>query len=115
MGRLQDKVAVITGGGSGMGRASCLAFAAEGARVVVVDRTIASGEETARAVSDDGGEAVFFEADVSDGADVPGWSPPPWTAGGGSTCSSTTPGSKARRSASWTTTRRSGTRSSPST
>src|SRR5688572_26239552 len=70
MGRLQDKVAVITGGGSGMGRASCLAFAAEGARVVVVDRTIASGEETARAVSDEGGEAVFFEADVSDAADV---------------------------------------------
>ncbi len=72
MGRLQDKVAVITGGGSGMGRASCLAFAAEGARVVVVDRTIASGEETARAVSDEGGEAFFFEADVSDGADVAG-------------------------------------------
>ena len=72
MGRLQDKVAVITGGGSGMGRASCLAFAAEGARVVVVDRTIASGEETARAVNDEGGEAVFFEADVSDAADVAG-------------------------------------------
>ena len=72
MGRLQDKVAVITGGGSGMGRASCLAFAAEGARVVVVDRTIASGEETARAVNDEGGEALFFEADVSDPADVTG-------------------------------------------
>jgi NAD(P)-dependent dehydrogenase (short-subunit alcohol dehydrogenase family) len=70
MDRLRDKVAVITGGGSGMGRASCLLFAEEGARVVVVDRVAQSGTETVRVIRDAGGEACFVEADVAEAADA---------------------------------------------
>jgi NAD(P)-dependent dehydrogenase (short-subunit alcohol dehydrogenase family) len=70
MDRLKDKVALITGGGSGMGRASCLLFAREGARVAVVDRVEDAGAETAGLIRDDGGEAIFIRADVADAADV---------------------------------------------
>jgi len=70
MGRLSGKVALITGGGSGMGRASCRLFAREGARVVVVDRVAETGEETAALIRDDGGDATFVEADVADAAAV---------------------------------------------
>ena len=70
MDRLQGKVALITGGGSGMGRASCRLFAGEGARVAVVDRVAEAGEETAALIRDDGGDAVFVEADVADAAAV---------------------------------------------
>lgn len=48
-----------------MGRASCLLFAAENARVVVVDRVAAAGDETVRLIQKEGGEATFLEADVS--------------------------------------------------
>ncbi len=70
MDRLKGKVALITGGGSGMGRASCLLFAREGARVAVVDRVEDAGEETTRLIRDGGGEAMFIGADVADAADV---------------------------------------------
>jgi len=70
MDRLAGKVALITGGGSGMGRASCVLFAREGARVAVVDRAADAGEETVRQIRDEGGDASFVEADVSDAADV---------------------------------------------
>jgi NAD(P)-dependent dehydrogenase (short-subunit alcohol dehydrogenase family) len=70
MDRLKDKVALITGGGSGMGRASCRLFAREGARVAVVDRVAEAGEETVALIRDDGGEAVFVEADVADAVAV---------------------------------------------
>jgi NAD(P)-dependent dehydrogenase (short-subunit alcohol dehydrogenase family) len=68
--RLQDKVAIITGAGSGMGRVAAQLFAAEGARVVVAEFDEASGSETARLVTDAGGQAAFVRADVSqeDGA-----------------------------------------------
>jgi NAD(P)-dependent dehydrogenase (short-subunit alcohol dehydrogenase family) len=68
MDRLQGKVALITGSGSGMGRASSLLFAEEGARVVVVDRVASSGDETVRMIRDAGGEASFVNADVAEAA-----------------------------------------------
>ncbi len=69
-GRLAGKVALITGGASGQGRAAALLFAQEGARVVVVDIEAEGGEETARRVRAAGGVASFVAADVSRAADV---------------------------------------------
>lgn len=63
--RLQNKVAVITGGGSGMGLAGVRLFAAEGAKVVVADLDSVAAKEAAAAVVEHGGEAVAVEADVS--------------------------------------------------
>jgi NAD(P)-dependent dehydrogenase (short-subunit alcohol dehydrogenase family) len=63
--RLQGKVAVITGAGSGMGRVAAQLFAAEGASVVVAEFAAPAGEETVRLVSDAGGTASSVRADVS--------------------------------------------------
>ena len=67
--RLQDKVALITGAGSGIGRETALLFAAEGAQVVVVDVNDPAGEETVRMVHGQGGQATYAHADVSKAAD----------------------------------------------
>jgi NAD(P)-dependent dehydrogenase (short-subunit alcohol dehydrogenase family) len=63
--RLRDKVALITGGGSGIGKATCLLFAHEGAKVVVVDLKKETAEATAKEIRDAGGDAGAFAADVS--------------------------------------------------
>lgn len=63
--RLKNKVAIITGAASGMGRASAVRFAQEGAKVVVADRTVKEGEETVDLIKKAGGEAVFVECDVT--------------------------------------------------
>jgi len=63
--RLEGKVAVITGAGSGMGRVAAQMFAAEGAKVVVAEFAADAGEETVRQVTDAGGEASFVKTDVS--------------------------------------------------
>jgi len=69
-GGLEKKIALVTGGASGIGRASALAFAKEGARVVVVDLTNEAGEETVRQIREAGGDACFVRADVSRTKDV---------------------------------------------
>jgi NAD(P)-dependent dehydrogenase (short-subunit alcohol dehydrogenase family) len=67
--RLEGKVALITGAGSGMGRSAAELFAGEGARVVVTDVVDDGGHETVAAVKAAGGEATFVHADVSRAAD----------------------------------------------
>lgn len=64
------KVALVTGASAGIGRASALAFAREGARVVVADIAAPGGEETVRLIREAGGEASFVRADVSQAAEV---------------------------------------------
>jgi 3-oxoacyl-[acyl-carrier protein] reductase len=67
---LQEKVAIVTGAGRGIGRAIALRLAAEGCKVVVATRTASFGEETVRAISADGGMASLFPLDVTDKAAV---------------------------------------------
>ncbi|MBD2100240.1 SDR family oxidoreductase [Leptolyngbya sp. FACHB-261] len=67
---LQDKVALVTGGTTGIGRATAIAYAQQQAKVVVVGRRIDEGEETVRLIKDTGGEAIFVQADVTKEADV---------------------------------------------
>ena len=67
---LQDKVALVTGGTSGIGRAMAIAYAKQRAKVVVVGRRIDEGEETVRLIEEAGGEAIFVQADVTKEADV---------------------------------------------
>ncbi len=63
--RLADKIALLTGAGSGIGRESARLFAKEGAKVVVVDINAAAGQETVSLIKAAGGEAAFIRADVS--------------------------------------------------
>lgn len=71
-GMLDGKVAIVTGAASGIGRASAIAFAREGARVIVADRDAGGGAETEKIVRDAGGEGAFVQVDVSQADDVKG-------------------------------------------
>ncbi len=68
--RLKDKVAVITGATAGMGRASAVLFAREGAKVVMTGRRAKLGEEIAGGIRDEGGDVLFVQADASRTEDV---------------------------------------------
>ncbi len=67
--RFEGKSVLVTGAGSGIGRATALAFAEEGARLIVSDVNDAAGQGTAAMIGDRGGDADFIHADVSRGAD----------------------------------------------
>lgn len=67
--RLKNKIALITGASSGIGRETALLFASEGAKLVVADINEAGGQETANLIIERGGEAVFIKADVSKAED----------------------------------------------
>jgi NAD(P)-dependent dehydrogenase (short-subunit alcohol dehydrogenase family) len=70
MGRLEGKVALVTGGAMGIGRAVALAFAREGARVVIADIDVEKGHEVVEAIRNTGGDAAFVQADVGRSEDV---------------------------------------------
>jgi len=67
---LQDKVAIVTGGTSGIGREAARLFARQGAKVVVAGRRVAEGDETISLVRAADGEGLFVKTDVSKSADV---------------------------------------------
>src|SRR5215813_4530907 len=68
--QFEGKVALVTGAASGIGKASALAFAREGARTVVADVVVEGGEETVRMIKEAGGDALFVRTDVAKAAEV---------------------------------------------
>lgn len=68
--RFQDKVVIITGASSGIGKVSALAFAKEGAKVTVASRRIDEGQQTVQEIKNVGGDAIFVQTDVAKSADV---------------------------------------------
>ena len=68
--KFEGRVALVTGGSSGIGRATALAFSDEGAKVVVAARRKDEGEETVAMIKNRGGEALFVRTDVSKGKEV---------------------------------------------
>lgn len=70
MGLVNGKIALITGAAAGIGRATALKFASEGAKVVASDMNVKGGEETVDLIKKAGGEAVFVKSDISQSADV---------------------------------------------
>src|SRR3981189_2322460 len=67
---LKGKVALVTGGGSGIGKATAMTFAREGAKVAIADYVPEGGERTVKEITAAGGEAIFINADVSVGRQV---------------------------------------------
>ncbi len=70
MAQMADKVAIVTGGGSGMGRSTSLLFASEGAKVVVADINDSGGRQTVAMIEQTGGSAIFVHTDTSDEAAI---------------------------------------------
>lgn len=89
---MQGKAGLVTGAAGGIGRASALAFAAEGAKVVVSDIDEAGGEQTVKLITAAGGEAIFVRADASSEDDNRALVERRWPRTGGWTGRTTTPG-----------------------
>src|SRR5437867_722311 len=64
-GRVEGKVALITGGASGIGRATALTFAREGAKLIIADMNAEGGQQTVHMITEQGGEAIFVQVDVT--------------------------------------------------
>src|SRR5215470_11490974 len=69
-GRVEGKVALVTGGASGIGRATALTFAREGAKLVIADMNADGGQQTVHLITEKGGEATFVRTDVSQAVEV---------------------------------------------
>src|SRR5215813_2134421 len=69
-GRVEGKVAFVTGGASGIGRATALTFAREGAKLVVADLNEDGGHQTVHIITENGGEATFVQVDVTSASAV---------------------------------------------
>jgi NAD(P)-dependent dehydrogenase (short-subunit alcohol dehydrogenase family) len=70
MKEFSNKVALVTGGSSGIGRATALAFAQKGAKVVIASRRVNESEETVQLVKDAGSEAIFVKTDITKATEV---------------------------------------------
>jgi NAD(P)-dependent dehydrogenase (short-subunit alcohol dehydrogenase family) len=70
MGEFREKVILVTGGGSGIGKATALLFAREQANVVIMDWNETAGQETLRQIHEEGGEGMFLKADIGKATDV---------------------------------------------
>src|SRR5215813_9070018 len=69
-GRVEGKVALVTGGASGIGRATALTFAREGAKLIIADMYEEGGQQTVHLITEQGGEAIFVRTDVSQAVEV---------------------------------------------
>lgn len=68
--QFENKIALVTGGSSGIGRATALAFSREGAKLVIADMNIEGGEETVNLIKEAGGDAIFVKTDIAKGIEV---------------------------------------------
>ena len=64
-GQVEGKVALVTGGASGIGRATALTFAREGAKLIIADMNEEGGQQTVHMITEQGGDAIFVQTDIT--------------------------------------------------